>query len=125
MSCQGDLKTKRFSITSILTPAASVAIADSLEDSDRLLCSSTKIMVCLEDGDCFETCPWEVNVPQFVVIDTRKMTLSTTKASDENRSSPIRTLQRDGGRIFLQGIEAGRAFSYVIDETIRQIHLLT
>jgi len=82
-------------------------------------------MVCLEDGDCFETCPWEVNVPQFVVIDTRKMTLSTTKASDENRSSPIRTLQRDGGRIFLQGIEAGRAFSYVIDETIRQIHLLT
>ena len=74
------------------------------------------MQVCFEDGDCYELHPWEANVPQFVVIDTKKKTLSTTKASDENRSTPIRTLQRQDGKIFLQGIEAGRAFSYVIDE---------
>ena len=108
---------KRFLQTCALILAASVAIADNLEDSDRMLCSTSKILVCFEDGDCVETYPWEVNVPQFLVIDTKKMTLSTTKASDENRSSSFHTIQREEGRILLQGIEAGRAYSYVIDET--------
>jgi hypothetical protein len=39
-----------------------------------------------------------------------------TKASQENRTSPITTLSRTDGNIFLQGIEGGRAFSFVIDE---------
>ena len=103
--------------TCILLLFASIAIADNLESSDRLLCASTKILVCLEDGECFEMYPWEVNVPQFVIVDTKNMTLSTTKASDENRSTPIGTLKREDGKIILQGIEAGRAFSYVIDES--------
>ncbi len=107
---------KRYSLTCILILAASAANADNLENSDRLLCSTSTIRVCLEDGDCYDTHPWEANVPQFLVVDTKKMTLSTTKASDENRSSPIDTLQREDGKIILQGIEAGRAFSFVIDE---------
>jgi hypothetical protein len=107
---------KRFLLTCIPILAASVANADNLANSDRFLCSISKIQVCFEDGVCNETFPWEVNVPQFVVVDTKEMTLSTTKASEENRSTPIRTLEREDGKIFLQGIEAGRAFSWVIDE---------
>ncbi len=107
---------KRYSLTCILMLAASVANADNLENSDRFLCSTSKIQVCFEDGVCNETFPWEANVPQFVVVDTKKLTLSTTKASDENRSTPIRTLQREEGKIIFQGIEAERAFSFVIDE---------
>jgi hypothetical protein len=107
---------KRFSLTWILMLAAFVANADNLENSDRLLCSTSTIQVCFEDGVCYDTNPWEANVPQFVVVDTKKMTISTTKASDENRSTPIRTLQREEGKIIFQGIEAERAFSFVIDE---------
>ncbi len=107
---------KRFVLICVWTLIGSVASADNLQSLERLLCSTSQIVVCFEDGDCFTMLPWEANVPQFVVIDTKKMTLSTTRSSDENRSTPIRTLQREGGKIFLQGIEAGRAFSYVIDE---------
>ena len=107
---------KRYILTSILMLAASTGFADNLEGSDKLLCSSTKILICFEDAECIETYPWEMNLPQFIVVDMKKKTLSTTKGSDENRSSPINTIERDGGKIFLQGIEAGRAFSYVIDE---------
>ena len=109
---------KRYSLTCILLLAASLTNADNLENSDRFLCSISKIHVCYEDGVCNETFPWEANVPQFVVVDTKKMTLSTTKASEENRSTPIRTLHREDGKIFLQGIEAGRAFSWVVDEAM-------
>ena len=49
-------------------------------------------------------------------VDLKDKKLSTTKASGENRSTPIRNLVREDGKIFLQGVELGRAFSFVIDE---------
>src|SRR5438093_847135 len=42
--------------------------------------------------------------------------LRTTKASGENRSTPIKNLERADGSIFLQGVEKGRAFSFAIEE---------
>ncbi len=103
-------------LISAFTLVASAAFADNVENTDRLLCSTSRIIVCFEDGECIDAHPWELNIPQFVVIDAKKMTLSTTKASGENRSTPIRTLQRDNGTLILQGIEQGRAFGFVIDE---------
>ena len=107
---------KQTVLISVLAFAASAAFADNIEGVDRLLCATSRIVVCFEDGDCIDVLPWEIDVPQFVVIDAKKKTLSTTKASGENRSTPIRTLQRDDGTIILQGIEQGRAFGFVIDE---------
>ncbi len=103
-------------LISVCTLAASTAFADSIANAERLLCSTSRVVACFEDGECIESLPWELNIPQFVVIDTKKKTMSTTKASNENRSTPIRTLQRDGGAVIFQGIEQGRAFGVVIDE---------
>ena len=36
--------------------------------------------------------------------------------SGENRTTPIKNIERAGGIVFLQGAEQGRAFSFVIDE---------
>lgn len=55
-------------------------------------------------------------MPQFVVIDTERNVIATTRASDRQRSTKIANYHRDGGVIYLQGMEAGRAFSFVIDE---------
>ena len=107
---------KPYVLISVCTLAASTALADSIANVDRLLCSTSRVVACFEDGECIESLPWELNIPQFVVIDTKKKTISTTKASNENRSTPIRTLQRDGGAVIFQGIEQGRAFGVVIDE---------
>ena len=99
-----------------LTLVASAAIADNVENSDRLLCSTARVVVCFEHAECIDMPAWEVNIPQFFIVDEKKLTISTTKASDENRSTPIRSLQREEGLIVFQGIEEGRAFSAVIDE---------
>ena len=107
---------KPYLLASAMTLAASVAFADNVENSDRLLCSTARVVVCFEGGECFEMPAWEANVPQFVIVDEKKLTISTTKASGENRSTPIRTFQREDGLIIFQGIEKGRAFSIVIDE---------
>ena len=52
----------------------------------------------------------------FVVIDTKARKISTTRSSGENRSSSFTSFARTDGVIFLQGMESGRAFSFVIDE---------
>ncbi|HEX7080948.1 MAG TPA: hypothetical protein VF329_08040 [Gammaproteobacteria bacterium] len=92
------------------------AWGDDVSEADRLLCSVSRIMLCVETGECYEAEPWEADVPQFVVVDTQRKTISTTRASNEQRSTPIASYRREGGLIYLQGIEAGRAFSFVVDE---------
>jgi hypothetical protein len=98
----------------LAAPAASSG--DDLTGQQRVLCSAVHVTLCTTDGDCKSELPWNLNIPQFIEIDFKGKMLSTTKASGENRSTPIRTIERDGGLIFVQGIEQGRAFSFVISE---------
>jgi hypothetical protein len=55
------------------------------------------------------------NVPQFIEVDLAGKQLRTTRASGENRQTPIKNFQEEDQAIYLQGVEQGRAFSFVID----------
>ncbi len=90
--------------------------ADDLKGASRLLCTAVQATACQEDGDCAVDLPWNLNVPQFIEVDLAGKSLSTTKASAENRATPIAHLTREAGLIVLQGFEKGRAFSWVISE---------
>ncbi len=96
--------------------AATVLPADDLTGSNQFLCSSVEVNICTALGECASAPPWNLDVPQFIEVDLENKTLSTTEASGENRSTPIKNLERDGDLIFLQGVENGRAFSFVIAE---------
>jgi len=95
--------------------AAGLALADDVSSSDKLLCSASTVTICFETGECMDADPWELGMPQFVLIDVGKKSVSTTRASGENRSTEV-AVTRDETEIFLQGIENGRAFSFVIDQ---------
>ena len=104
-----------FLLLSVLVfPAA--AVADDLTGQQHFLCTPVLVNVCSEDGKCASAAPWDLNIPQFLEFDLKGKVISTTKASNENRSTPIRTLINENGFIYLQGVEAGRAFSFVIEE---------
>ena len=90
--------------------------ADTLTGSDRFLCAAVETTQCYAEGDCLSEPPWQFNIPQFIEVDLATKTLSTTEASGENRSTPIKNLEREDGYIYLQGIERQRAFSFVIAE---------
>ncbi|HWM28555.1 MAG TPA: hypothetical protein VNQ14_08860 [Woeseiaceae bacterium] len=106
---------KRLSIVAAVLLTMSAA-ADDVTDSETLLCSASRIVACYEEGDCAELIAEEIGVPQFVVIDTKGGKVSTTKASGENRSTPIGKVNRADGLMFFQGIEQSRAFSFVVHE---------
>ena len=102
-------------IALVLVSAAPLA-ADDLTGADRFLCTAAQVTACYDDGECLTLPPWELNVPQFIEVDLEARTLSTTKASGQNRSTPIANLEREKGQIVLQGYENGRAFSFLITE---------
>ena len=96
--------------------AAGVASAENLAGVDKMICAAGHAQICLETGDCYSTTPWELAMPDFVLIDMKKETISTTKASRLNRATEFTAVEKVDGVIFLQGVEYGRAFNFVIDE---------
>ena len=96
--------------------ASTPSLADDLGESSTILCTAVQATACSLEGECVTAAPWTLNIPQFIEVDLKKKELRTTKASGENRSTPIKNIERDGDLIFLQGVEGGRAFSFVIRE---------
>jgi MinD superfamily P-loop ATPase len=107
---------KRSIIGSVGLLIGTAAVADNLQGVDRLLCATGPIVACFEDGECIPVLASEAEVPTFVVIDIKSKIMSTTKASEENRKTAIANVSRTDGFIYLQGVENGRAYSFVIDE---------
>ena len=96
--------------------SAGGALADNLDGVDKMICAAAQVQICIESDACYAASAEELGIPNFVIIDTKKKTISTTKASEENRSTAFSTVSRNDGVIYLQGIEGGRAFSFVIEE---------
>jgi len=100
----------------VLAVLSGMAMADELTGAQKILCAAVQATVCDSGGDCENGPPWLWSIPQFVEVDFGKGIIRTTDASKQNRSTPFKHVQRSDGFIFLQGVEGGRAFSFVIEE---------
>ena len=109
------MKTRCFAMALLIALAAPALMADDVTGASKLLCTSVEATSCRDDGDCITDVPWSFNIPQFIEIDLAGKMLSTTKASDEVRQSPIQSLVRIDGAMVIQGLEQGRAYSFVIN----------
>ncbi len=103
-------------VVALLAMAGGPALADDLAGANQFLCAAVQATRCLEGGECATDLPWNFNVPEFIEVDLDAKRLGTTKASGENRATPIGHLIRADGHIVVQGFENGRAFSLVITE---------
>ena len=93
------------------------AAAENLTGAEKVLCAPTGVNICANDGACVSALPWEVNIPQFIEVDFKEKHLATTEASDRNRVTQFESISNEDGVIYLQGLENGRAFSFVINES--------
>lgn len=107
---------KNIAIASFGLLAFAPVLAENISDADRIICSPADIKLCFENGECFDTTPWEIDIPEFLVIDLKKKTISTTKVSGQDRSTTFTALERIDGILYMQGIESDRAFSFVVEE---------
>jgi hypothetical protein len=101
---------------SLALVATAPVFADDITGADQLLCASVRATECFADGNCYPGSPRSWDAPRFVRVDFEEKMLRTTKASGEDRSTPMKHIEREGGRIFIQGVEDGRAFSIILDQ---------
>ena len=92
------------------------ARADNVTGEDRMLCTIVEVNFCAPGGPCEQGPPWVWNVPDFIEIDLIDNELRTTKASGQNRKTPIRSISREDGDLVLGGVEQGRSFVFSIRE---------
>ena len=112
-------KVRIFALAALMT--CSVAQADDVSTADRVLCSVSELMLCVEDGECYPMSVLDLDVPQFIVVDLKKQTIKTTDASADTRESKVANLARENGRTFLQGVEDNRAYSLLIEEDLGRL----
>ena len=97
---------------------AAPVIADDVSDSDRILCAMQSATICVDTNDCFAVTPQEIDLPQFVIIDRDKKTVSTTKNAQRQRVTQVNNVIEEEDRLVMQGIERGRAYSFVIEQDL-------
>jgi hypothetical protein len=110
------MKTRILIGISIVLFTSAGAMAENLTGAEKILCAGIQATYCDTSGACEVGMPWQWNMPEFVEIDLEAKIVSTTQAAERIRQTPIRTLERGNGEIYLQGVENARAFSFVIDE---------
>jgi hypothetical protein len=95
---------------------ATAAMADDVTGESLLLCAPGYVTHCSSGGVC-ETGPADnYGIPYFVRIDLDQERIMTSAASEDVSSTPIRSVTRAEGEIYLQGVENGRVFSVLIEE---------
>jgi hypothetical protein len=99
-----------------LLVAADPLLADEVAGAPSLLCAARQVFACAPGVDCSALDPGSLNIPDFVVVDLVEKQLRTTGASGENRTSAIQQVTRAEGLLFLQGVDTGRAWSFLIVE---------
>ena len=101
----------------LLLPTALLpARADDVSGTERMLCSIREVNFCGPGLPCAGGLPQDWNVPDFIEIDLAAKELRTTRASEQNRKTPIRSFSRENGDLILVGEEQGRAFAFSVHE---------
>jgi hypothetical protein len=92
-------------------------LAESVVGADKFICATVVQEICASDQPCTDGGPsWNTSIPEFLEIDLKKKTVSTTEASGEKRSSKVELIL-DGGLIVMHGFERGKAFVIVVNES--------
>ncbi|MDJ0788363.1 MAG: hypothetical protein QNK05_16270 [Myxococcota bacterium] len=103
-------------IAALLLPAAAFA-GGPFDGSKALVCSADDTVECSDGGTCLNGDAEDVGLPALIRVDAKKKTISGISGTGEGETAPIATIRKEEGRLVLQGGQAGRGFTMVVDST--------
>ncbi len=86
---------------------SNVCRAGDFDGSKQLLFSVKSILECDPNGKSRTVTAEEMEMPQFLIIDCKKMTISPLPPIEGRRNTVIRRMEHIGGKLILQGADAG------------------
>lgn len=100
----------------VLMGAAMGVSAAELDGSAPLICATHETAVCELRKDCTQGPPESVNLPRFIRIDVSQSSVTSVRASGEERTSAIGSSSTNGGFLVLQGSDGSVAWSATIEQ---------
>jgi hypothetical protein len=94
------------------------AAASKYDGSVPLLCVPLAVTECGAEGECQKGTARSVNLPQFLKVDFKTMTI---RAVEESRESAIKTVDRVNGNLILQGVQDQHGWTLIISEDVGQM----
>jgi hypothetical protein len=94
------------------------ASAAPMDGSAPILCALNSVVECARRGDCERSNAEDAQVPPFIQINVQKKLLSSV---DGGRTSPITSVDRNGGRLMIQGMQNERVWGAVVNEQTGQM----
>jgi hypothetical protein len=91
--------------------------AGDFDGSKPLICSVIQTVACTRDGEVDKGTAEDVDLPQFFFIDFEKKVVTGKTAEGEVRETKIESIKHEDGKLMIQGVQRGRAWSAVINET--------
>ena len=95
-----------------LAPIAASA-AGKHDGSVPLLCVPLVVTECGAEGECKRGTAESVNLPQFMRVDLKAMTI---RSEEQKRESAIKTVEHMNGKLILQGTQGERGWTMLIEE---------
>ena len=97
--------------------------AGDFDGSEKLVCAVTVTYECLSMGGCLSGTAESIDIPQFVEIDFENKSIRSLAGVEPVRNTTIARSARADGKLVLQGMQRGRAWSLVLNETSGKIVL--
>ena len=97
--------------TALLCSATGVLGAD-FDGSKPLICATVDAHACDPGEVCLHVLPDSIGMPEFMRIDFSRQTIAGPR-----RTTQIRSIDKSGDQLLLQGTELGYAWSIAIDKS--------
>ncbi len=91
-------------------------LAGDFDGSKPLLFAVIETVECTPGSECLRGTAESIGIPQFLKINFEGKTISSTPESGTIRTTKIKNMERIEGKLILQGVQNGKAWSMVINE---------
>jgi hypothetical protein len=92
------------------------SIGGDFDGTKSLICAVLEDFDCIPGDECLSGTAENMNIPQFLKIDFEEKVITGKRGDGKVRSTIVRNLERVDGKMILQGIQNGKAWSMVITE---------
>ena len=114
MRCENKLRA--LAVLMAATPFLSPPLeAGELDGSKDIVCAVKDVVACTADGGCAEGRASDFDLPEFVILNAAEKLIRAAHESGHGAVSPVRTMERNGSHLVLQGVENSRGWSIAMD----------
>ena len=100
------------SVAPLMTTESSAA---GLDGSGNIVCATLDVVACVDGEACVQGRASTFDLPEFVILDTQKKVIRAAYESGHKGTSPIKTIERSGEHLILQGIEKSRGWNIAVN----------